>query len=96
MNEDAARHALDDATRKARAYWEEYKSDPNYFVPGTTWSSWVIQNQPQLHALADMYNMAVSATNMATLQAYGGMAQQYIQHKQDIRAAIDSSQFYPG
>ena len=94
MNQDAARNALDDATRKARTRWEKYKSD--YAAPDETWTSWSVQNEPQLHAMAANYNMAVSATDMATMHAYGGSAGPYIQHKQGIRTAVDTPQTFPG
>ena len=94
MNQEAARYALDDATRKARTQWEKYKSD--YAAPGETWTSWSVQNQPQLHAMASNYNMAVNATDMETMYAYGGSAGPYIQHKQGIRTAVDTPQTFPG
>ncbi|KAI4936440.1 hypothetical protein J4E85_001770 [Alternaria conjuncta] len=87
MNQDAARHALDDATEKAKARWEKYKS--NYSVSDETFSTWSVQNEPQLHAMTANYNMAVNATNMATMHAYGPSAGPYLQDKQHMQAAVD-------
>ncbi|KAI4703151.1 hypothetical protein J4E81_002028 [Alternaria sp. BMP 2799] len=70
MNQEAARYALDDATRKARTQWEKYKSD--YAAPGETWTSWSVQNEPQLHAMAANYNMAGIRTAVDTPQTFPG------------------------
>ncbi|KAI4617463.1 hypothetical protein J4E80_005666 [Alternaria sp. BMP 0032] len=87
MNQEAARNALDDATRKARTRWEKYKSD--YAAPDETWTSWSVQNQPQLQASVAHYNNAVSQTDMFTMQTYGGSAVPYVQDKKRMQAAVD-------